>query len=265
MKKISIIIPFYNEEKYLPKILKRVQATNALGLKKEIILVNDGSTDKFQKILRARRSPPPAGEGRSDLGYLLAPSESASGGEVGSNLIYLEHPRNLGKGAALKTGFKKASGDIILIQDADLEYDPKNYAKLLTPLLDHQADAVYGSRTLGIEKYGNKYSGFLFFWGGQMLTLLMNLLFHLNLTDQPTGYKVLTQKAVKKIVETAKENDFSFEVEITAILTQNNYKIIEIPISYKPRSVKEGKKIRFHDFVKSIIIALKYFFIYHPK
>lgn len=238
MKKISIIIPVFNEEKYVSQILGKVLKADTLGLKKEIIIVNDGSTDNSDKIIKSYLSH------KKNL----------------RNILYIKKIKNSGKGASLKLGFKKAKGDIILIQDSDLEYDPKDYPKLLLPFIKNRAEVVYGSRTLGIKLFGNHYSAFSFYLGGKLLTFIINILLGVKLTDQPTGYKILKCESAKYIAKKAKENDFSFEIEITAILARKKYKIIEVPIHYHARNVKEGKKIKFKDFLKSVLIALKYKF-----
>jgi len=233
-KKISIVIPVYNEEKYFEKNLRRVLKANTIGLEKEIIIVDDYSTDNTRRIIKKIK--------------------------LSKNIQYYFKDKNEGKGAAIKIGIRKSSGDILLIQDSDLEYNPKDYPSLIKPILEGKTDVVYGSRTLGISKFGNKYSSFFYYIGGRLLTLFMNVLYGISLTDQPTGYKVFTKNVLPLLVNSSRYNDFSYEIEVTAKLAKNKISIFEVPISYNPRSVKEGKKINIMDFVKSIFVGFKYKF-----
>lgn len=226
--KLSIVIPVYNEKNTIEKIIGRVQSVN-LELDKEIILVDDGSTDGTQEILRKL--------------------------ETDEVKIFI-HEKNQGKGKALQTGFSKASGDFVIIQDADLEYDPKEYPQLLAPLLDGRADAVYGSRFLGGPHR------VLFFWhylGNKMLTTFSNMLSNLNLTDMETCYKVFRKEILDKI--TLKSKRFGIEPEITLKLAKLKCRIYEVPISYSGRDYSEGKKIGWKDGVAAIfhIIRFKFF------
>jgi glycosyltransferase involved in cell wall biosynthesis len=226
--KLSIVIPVYNEKNTIEKIISQVQSVN-LDLDKEILLVDDGSTDGTQEILR-----------------------KLEGDEV---RIFI-HDLNQGKGKALQTGFSKASGDFVIIQDADLEYDPKEYPQLLAPLLDGRADAVYGSRFLGGPHR------VLFFWhylGNKMLTTFSNMLSNLNLTDMETCYKVFRKEILDKI--TLKSKRFGIEPEITLKLAKLKCRIYEVPISYSGRDYSEGKKIGWKDGVAAIfhIIRFKFF------
>ncbi len=240
-RKISIIIPVYNEQKFVRKTLDRVISADSCGLTKEILIINDGSNDNTPSIL--------------DVWY----KQNKANKIFSVKLVH--HGKNLGKGAAIKTGIKKASGDLILIQDSDIEYNPKDFSSLIKPFLLKKVAAVYGSRTKGITRYHNKYSSHFYYIGGLLLTWYINILFSQHLTDQPTGYKVLSKEVIP-LINNVSENDFSFEVGITALLAKNNIKITEVPISYKPRSIAEGKKINFLDFIKSLYIGLKYrFFI----
>lgn len=233
-KKVSIIIPVFNEDRYLHALLTTVIKAPVCKLYKEIIVINDGSTDRTSDILEKWQ--------KKRL----------------KNLYIFSQRKNKGKGSALRLGFKKSKGDLIIIQDADLEYHPKHYPALLRPFLKNNAQVVYGSRTLGIKIYHNKYSGVLFYLGGRLLTFILNFLFGENLTDQATGYKLFTKKVKKIILKNTVENDFSFEVEITALLSKNKIPIVEIPISYRPRNVSEGKKIKLRDFFKAISVALRF-------
>lgn len=238
-KTLSIVIPAYNEEKFVETILERVIKADSAGLEKEVIVVDDDSRDKTPEILKkaARKYK----KQKVDIKIILK-------------------GKNEGKGAALKTGFLKSTGDIVLVQDADLEYNPNDYPALLEPFLKENADVVYGSRTLGIKEYNNKPSSLVFYLGGLALTLYINLLYGLRLTDQPTCYKLFRKEIIPLIINHSKEKDFSYEVEITALLAKNGYKIHEVPIRYSPRSVKEGKKINFSDFLKALRVGLRHRF-----
>ena len=224
--KLSVIIPCYNEKNTIKIILKRIVESlrNYQILNYEIIIVDDFSNDGTREILKKKIN-----EEKLDIYF---------------------HDNNLGKGAAVQTALKNSSGDIILIQDADLEYDPRDYEKLLTPFFEANADVVYGSRFLG----GGKYVRIHFFWhylANKILTFICNLFINLNLTDMETGYKVF-KSAVLKSVE-LKEKTFSFEPEVTIKLSKKNYKFFEVPITYNGRSYEEGKKIG----LKDAFIALK--------
>ena len=225
---LSVIIPIYNEKNTVENIIRQVQAVD-IGMEKEIILVDDGSTDGTREIL-----------------------EKITDKNVKIHL----HEKNQGKGAALRTGFSKATGDFVIIQDADLEYDPREYPQLLRPLLDGRADAVYGSRFLGGPHR------VLFFWhyiGNKMLTTFSNMLSNLNLTDMETCYKVLRREILDKI--SLKSNRFGIEPEITLKLARLNCRIYEVPISYSGRDYSEGKKIGWKDGVAAVyhIIRFKFF------
>ncbi len=212
--RLSVVIPVYNEVETIKEIVSRVQAVD---LEKEIIIVDDGSTDgtreQLQEISRAQK-----------------------------NVRVFYHDRNQGKGAALRTGFEVTTGDIVIIQDADLEYDPREYPVLLEPILDGRADIVYGSRFLGGPHR------VLFFWhylGNKFLTLLSNTLTNLNLTDMETCYKVFRREVLNDIQ--LKSNRFGFEPEFTAKIAKKGFRIYETPISYSGRTYAEGKKIGWKD------------------
>ena len=226
--KLSIIIPCYNEENTIKVIVEKVLKFSLYD--KEIIIVDDCSTDQSRKIIKN-----------------LA--------EDTSIIKYFFLDKNLGKGAALNKGFKEANGDIILIQDADLEYDPKDYPILIKPFIETDADVVYGSRFLG----GGKYVRIHFFWhylANKILTFICNLFTNLNLTDMETGYKVFKSSALKSI--SLKEETFSFEPEVTIKLSKKKFKFFEVPITYNGRSYDEGKKIG----LKDAFIALKTIILY---
>jgi len=225
---VSVVIPVYNEVSTIREIVVRVQAVD---LDKEIIIVDDGSTDgtreQLQKITLAQE-----------------------------DIKVFYHDRNQGKGAALRTGFEGATGDIVIIQDADLEYDPREYPVLLEPILDGRADIVYGSRFLGGPHR------VLFFWhylGNKFLTLLSNALTNLNLTDMETCYKVFRREVLNDIQ--LKSNRFGFEPEFTAKIAKKGFRIYETSISYSGRTYVEGKKIGWKDGVKAIfaIIWFRFF------
>jgi glycosyltransferase involved in cell wall biosynthesis len=223
--KLSIVIPVFNEEKTVEEIIRRAQEVD-VGLEKEIIIVDDGSTDSTQQILKGLNHP---------------------------QIKIFYHDKNQGKGAALQTGFSKAGGGIVLVQDADLEYDPKDYPKLLEPILDGRADVVYGSRFLGGPHR------VLFFWhyvGNKMLTTLSNMLSNLNLSDMETCFKVFRKDLLDQI--NLKSKRFGFEPEITIKLSKLKCRIYEVPISYSGRDYSEGKKIGWKDGVAAIIHILRF-------
>ena len=222
--KLSIVIPVYNEKDTLETLLTRVEAVD---YEKEIVLVDDFSTDGTREMVE---------KCKDKKGYTV-----------------FMHPHNQGKGAALRTGFAQASGDIIIIQDADLEYDPKDYGKLLEPILDGRADVVYGSRFLGGPHR------VLFFWhylGNMALTLMSNIMTNLNLTDMETCYKVFTRQVLDSI--DLKCNRFGFEPEFTSKVAKQNFRIYEVPISYSGRDYSEGKKIGWKDGVAAIWFIIRF-------
>jgi glycosyltransferase involved in cell wall biosynthesis len=224
--KISIIIPVFNEIDTIEKQLQRVRKVS-LPCAREIILVDDGSTDGTRDFIKTLQFD-----------------------DTFSHI----HPENRGKGAAIRTGCSKATGDVVLIQDADLEYDPNEYLKLLTPVLTGKADVVYGSRFVGSEAHR-----VLYFWhmvGNRFLTLLSNMFTNLNLTDMETCYKVFRKEVLEKI--TLRENRFGFEPEVTAKLAKLNCRIYEVGISYDGRTYAEGKKIVWKDGIRAIWCILKY-------
>ena len=228
--KLSVIIPVYNERGTLQEVLGRVARA---PMEKEIIVVDDGSDDGTREILERLSK----NAGRSD------------------RLRIVFHGRNQGKGAAVRTGIAQATGDWILIQDADLEYDPQDYPMLLAPLLDGRADVVYGSRFLDGAHRTRYLQHYL---ANRFLTFVSNLMTNQNLSDMETGYKVFRREVLDGI--RLRSNRFEFEPEITAKVARRGYRIFEIPISYNSRSYQEGKKITWGDGLKALWAVFRYRF-----
>ena len=229
MQTLSIIIPCYNEEQTIKVIIGRIKNIK-INLKKEIIVVDDGSTDNSLNLLKSIKG-----------------------------ITLISHDINQGKGAAIRTGLKKASGDIILIQDADLEYDPEDIPKLLEPILDNESKVVYGSRFLEkkfkiFDKNRIIYPSHLI--GNKILSMFTTILYFQKITDMETGYKLFVNSAIKNL--NLKANGFDIEPEITAKIKKSGYNILEIPINFKPRLIEEGKKITWKDGVKALWYLFKY-------
>ena len=221
---LSVVIPVYNEKETIEEIINRVIYA---PYQKEIIVVDDGSTDGTRTILNGLNNP----------------------------VVKIHyHDKNCGKGRALQTGFEIASGDIIVVQDADFEYDPAEYSVLLNPILSGKADVVYGSRLSGHGEHRVLY--FWHYMGNRLLTLLSNVFTNINLTDMETCYKAFTKQALEGI--SIKENRFGFEPEITAKIAKKNLRIYEVPISYHGRTYAEGKKINWLDGMWALWCILRY-------
>ncbi|TSC87217.1 MAG: glycosyl transferase 2 [Parcubacteria group bacterium Gr01-1014_8] len=223
--RLSIIIPAYNEARTIGTLIERVQSVQLEGYEKEIIVVDDGSKDETSAI--AKRS----------------------------GVIVVVHPKNRGKGAAVRTGFEKATGKYVVVQDADLEYDPNDFRAMLRCAKEKGAQVIYGSRRLPRANEKPNRGAWYFYAGGLLLTILTNILYRTRITDEPTCYKMIHRDVLKKIRLTAE--GFEFCPEITAKIARLGIPIYEVPISYAPRSVAEGKKIRLRDWFIAVWTLLK--------
>jgi glycosyltransferase involved in cell wall biosynthesis len=225
--KLSVVVPVYNEEKTIAEILKRVQK---VGLADEIIVVDDGSSDGTAAIIKKLSSD--------------------------RSIKFIAHPKNMGKGAAVRSGIEAASGEMILVQDADLEYYPEDYPALIKPIENGSADAVYGSRFMGGPR---RTTMFWHMVANKMLTFLTNILYNNILTDMETGYKLFRREILQGIE--IRSNSFDFEPEITAKLLKRRARIFEVPITFNPRDYSEGKKIGLKDAFQALWALVKYRFV----
>ena len=230
---LSVVIPVYNEEATLREIIDRVRS---VPIRKEIVLVDDCSQDQSRQVLEQLRDE------LSD--------------DLDNRIVLALHERNRGKGAAVRTGFSHISGNVVIIQDADLEYDPAEYPRLLQPIIEGRADVVFGSRFLGDQPHR-----VLYFWhylGNRFLTALSNCFTNLNLTDMETCYKAFTREVVSDILPTLRQDRFGFEPEITAKVARRQCRIFELSVSYSGRTYEQGKKIGWRDGVKALWCIVRY-------
>lgn len=229
-KSVSIVIPVYNEEKTIEKVIETVLSSDTLALVKEIIVVDDNSTDNTKKILEGIKK---------------------------NNIKVIFNPINLGKGACLKKGFQNTKGDIVIIQDADLEYSPKDYPILIKPIISGYADVVYGSRFLNSNPHRVLY--FYHYLANKFITTLSNIFTNLNLSDIETGYKVFKGDLVREIAQKLQSKRFGFEPEITSRLAKiKSLRIYEVGISYFGRTYEEGKKIGWKDAIEAVFEIIRY-------
>jgi len=226
--KLSVIVPVYNEAATVAQIIERVLKVELGDVEKEIIVVNDGSTDGTGAVLDSLVAHRP------------------------NPLKIVHHERNRGKGAAVCTALEHVTGDVVITQDADLEYDPQEYPALLAPFEDPAVQVVYGSRNL----HGNPRSSWSFYWGGRLLSWIANLLYRSHITDEPTGYKALRADLLRSL--DLQSEGFEFCPEVTGKVLRRGIEIHEVPISYRPRSFDEGKKINWRDGMRAIWTLLKY-------
>jgi glycosyltransferase involved in cell wall biosynthesis len=226
--KLSIVVPVYNEKNTIREIINRIRSAPVANLQKEIIVVDDFSTDGTRELLE------------NELSSLV------------DQVLYQE--KNKGKGAALRTGFSHATGEVVVVQDADLEYNPAEFDKLLQPIISNRADVVYGSRFVGSEPHRVLY--FWHYMGNKLLTLLSNMFTNLNLTDMETCYKMFRNEVLQSVQ--IEQNRFGFEPEITAKVARGKWRVYEVGISYSGRSYEEGKKINWRDGVHALWCILKY-------
>ncbi len=235
MVKLSVLMPAYNEKDTIEEIVKRVQAVKLGGVKLEIIIIDDGSKDGTREILTK-----------------LAKKHR--------NIKIIFHKKNGGKGMAVRTAIANMTGDIAIIQDADLEYDPNDYPMLIQPIIEGKAKVVYGSRFLGgRDPKRHKTYMMMNYYATKFLSAIANLLYNAKITDEPTCYKVFDAKVLKSIP--LKCRRFEFCPEVTAKVRKRGYKILELPINYYPRSVEEGKKINWKDGVEAVWTLVKYRFV----
>ncbi|OGY64302.1 MAG: glycosyl transferase [Candidatus Harrisonbacteria bacterium RIFCSPLOWO2_02_FULL_41_11] len=227
MRKLSIIIPVYNEKNTIQEIISRVKSVFLVDIEKEIIVVDDGSTDGTRDIIKNIEG-----------------------------INYVFHEKNLGKGGAVRSGFQKATGDFLIIQDADLEYDPEEYSRLLKPIIAGKADVVYGSRFVGNDPHRILY--IYHYLANSFLTMFSNLLTGLNLSDMETCYKAFNRKVIDSIKDSLKSQRFGIEPELTARVARGRWRLYEVGISYYGRTYDEGKKIGWKDGVSAIFSIIRF-------
>lgn len=230
---LSVVVPVYNEHATIRRVVARIRS---VPIRKEIILVDDHSSDDSVEIIEALRRE--------------------SGDDPGNRIKTVFHQRNRGKGAALRTGFREAVGDVVIVQDADLEYDPAEYPRLLQPIIENQCDVVFGSRFLGHGPHR-----VLYFWhylGNRFLTALSNCFTNLNLSDMETCYKVFRREVMQEILPTLRQDRFGFEPEVTAKIARRPYRVYELGVSYSGRTYEEGKKIGWRDGVHAVWCIVRY-------
>lgn len=232
---LSVVIPVYNERDTLRELLNRVRT---VPIRKQIVLVDDGSTDGTRDLLK-------------DL-------EVEAKDDPRNAILAVLHPHNMGKGAALRTGFAHARGDFVIVQDADLEYDPAEYPRLLQPIIEGKADVVYGSRFLG--DYSHRVLYYWHYLGNRFLTTVSNCFTNLNLTDMETCYKLFRREVLESVGPTLKQNRFGFEPEVTAKVARRRYRIYELSISYSGRTYEQGKKIGWRDGFQALWCIIRYRF-----
>ena len=231
IRKLSIVVPVYNEEKTIGKMLNKIYSVDFGKIKLEVVVVNDGSKDNSLNVLKELEKTYP--------------------------IKLVSYNKNRGKSCALREGFKHITGDVVTIQDGDLEYEPKDFVKMLNKMLENDVKVVYGSRRLNKENV--QYSGLSFYAGGLVLTYMANILYGGNITDEPTCYKMFESKLLKGIKLESKR--FEFCPEVTAKVLRSGIKIHEVPIFYHPRNASQGKKIKLSDFFEAVWALVKYRFV----
>lgn len=243
---LSVVIPAYNEGEYLLETIERVQSVSLENVDKEIIVVDDGSTDGTTEIINQLN--------RSDGSNRASNGNNTQGFSLRTdNLKTIVQDQNQGKGAALRKGFERVEGDVVVVQDADLEYDPSDYSKLLEPIRTDQADVVYGSRFLGGARRAHYYRHYL---GNKLLTMASNILTDMTLSDVETCYKMFRRSVLDSI--DLEEDGFGFEPEFTAKVAANDFRVYEVPVSYYGRTYEDGKKVDWRDGFDALRCIVQY-------